>query len=473
MNLTQLLLALRARYKIALLVLVTTVAAAVAVSLQLPQKYTATATIIVDVRSPDPVLGMMLPALMMQKSGYMATQVDIIQSPRVAQAVVKGLRLDQSPTIREKWMLATQGQVGLTEWVARVLKEDLKVEPSRESNIITIQYTALDAKFAATVANAFAQAFIEATIELKVEPAKEYSVWFTQQSKLLRDNLERAQTQLSEHQQKYGIVASDERFDTETAKLNDLSTQLTIVQGQATDARSKQRSGSAADALPEVAGSPVISSLRREIALQEAKLQQLAGNLGRNHPQYQRTEAEIAELKQQLEAETRYIMSGFSASRAVGRERAAQLMAEIVAQKKKLLTLKGQRDQLAVLMRDVDAAQKAYDAVSQKLNQVTLESQATQTNVSLLTPASTPIKPSSPKTVLNTLIAIVLGTALGIGAALALELNDRRIRSAQDLVAMLQLPVLGVIGTAKGRRSLALGYHQPALAANRQLDFDV
>ena len=54
-------------------------------SLLSPRQYTATASVVLDVKSPDPVSGMMLAGLM--APGYMATQVDIIKSDRVARRV--------------------------------------------------------------------------------------------------------------------------------------------------------------------------------------------------------------------------------------------------------------------------------------------------------------------------------------------------------------------------------------------------
>jgi len=462
MNLQQLLLVLRARYKIALFALVATVSVTLAVSLLLPKQYRATATVLLDVKSPDPIAGLMLPGLMMP--GYMATQVEIIESDRVAQRVVKVLKLDENPAVRAQWLEATEGNGKLDVWLGQLLRVRLKVRPSRESSVVSIDYTANDPAFAVVIANAFAQAFIDTNIELKVEPAKQYSLWFGEQGRMLRDSQEKAQARLSEHQQKYGIVATDERLDSETAKLNDLSAQLTVVQGQTADAQSKQRSGSAADTLPEVVQNPLILNLKVEIARQEGRLQDTAVNLGKNHPQYQRMTAEIAALKRQLEAETRHITSGFSTSRAVSKEKEAEFRAAIVAQKNKLLELKSQRDQLGVLTRDVDAVQKAYDAVTQRLSQTSLESQSKQTNVSVLTPASTPNVPSSPKILLNTVIAAFLGTLLGLGAAFLLEMLNRRIRSTEDLAEMLQLPVLGVVGPATRRSTLAIGYRKPALA---------
>ena len=443
MNLQQFLLILRARYKLVIFTLLGTVMATLVVSLILPKEYTATASVVVDVKSPDPIIGMMLPG--MTTPGYMATQIDIVQSDRVARKVVKLLKFDQNPAVRQQWMEATKGQGELQVWMAGLLLKKLAVKPARESNVITISYKAADPGFAAGVANAFTHAYIETNIELKVGPARQYAQWFGEQGKALRDVLEKAQAKLSDYQQAHGIVAIDERLDSETARLNDLSAQLTIVQAQTSDARSKLLSGRASDTLPEIVQNPALAALRVDVARGEAKLQELAGNLGRNHPQYQRAESEIATLRQKLEAETRHVTSGFSTSRAVGKEKETELRNAIEAQKKKLLELKHSRDEVAVLMRDVDAAQKAYEAVSLRFNQTSLESNSTQTNVSVLNPAAAPVEPSSPKILLNTLIAVFLGMVLGVGAAFLREMIDGRVRSAGDLADILQLPVLGVI----------------------------
>ena len=93
MTLQQFLLILRARWAVALLTLLITVAATVAVSLILPKQYSANAAVVVDVKSPDPVTGMLLAGMM--APGYMATQIDIINSDRVAQRVVKLLRMEE------------------------------------------------------------------------------------------------------------------------------------------------------------------------------------------------------------------------------------------------------------------------------------------------------------------------------------------------------------------------------------------
>ena len=106
-----------------------------------------------------------------------------------------------------------------------------------------------------------------------------------------------------------------------------------------------------------------------------------------------------------------------------------------------------QRDQIGVLLGDVEAAQRNLEAISLRSNHSRLESLSVQTNVVTLNPASVPTEHSRPKIVLNVLIAIFLGTLLGIGVALMLELGNRRIRSSEDLITAIDLPVLAVISS--------------------------
>ena len=447
MTLQNFLLILRARYKVALLTLFVTVATTVIVSLILPKQYTAGAAVVVDVKSPDQVSGLMLQGMV--APGYMATQVDIINSDRVAKAVVKLLRMDESAVIRQQWQEDTDGKGQLIDWLANLLQKKLDVKPSRESNVININYTGTDPDFAAAVANAFVQAYINVNLDLRVAPARQYATFFEEQTKTARDKLEKAQLALSDYQQKNGITSSDDRLDYESAKLSETSSQLTGVQGQTTDSQSK-RNNAKADTVAEVMQSPLINGLKGDIARLEAKLTESNINLGKNHPQTQRTEAELVTLKAQLETETRKITSSIETTYQVSKQREQQLQGALGAQKIKVLLLNKQRDELNVLRRDIESAQRTFEAVSQRASQTNIESQTNQTNISVLNPASAPADPSKPRMLLNILVSIFLGTLLGVGLALMLELSNRRVRSAEDLLEALDLPVLGAISSAAG-----------------------
>ena len=103
MTLHQLLLILRAQWRIAAYIFVGLVTAVLVLSLIWPKQYTATATVVVDIKS-DPVASANNAALVgQQASTYVNTEADIIASERVAQRVVKTLRLDHQPEARERW----------------------------------------------------------------------------------------------------------------------------------------------------------------------------------------------------------------------------------------------------------------------------------------------------------------------------------------------------------------------------------
>jgi polysaccharide biosynthesis transport protein len=182
-----------------------------------------------------------------------------------------------------------------------------------------------------------------------------------------------------------------------------------------------------------------------DVSRAEASLQELGTRLGANHPQVQQARANITELRARLDAETKRATGSVGVTANINNARVMEVRMQLELQRAKVLKMKEGRDEMSVLQRDVDNAQKAYDAIVARLNQTTLESQNQQSNINVLSPASPPLKPSSPKLLLNTLVAIFLGGLLAVGTALVRELQDRRVRGPQDLVESLGLPMLGVM----------------------------
>jgi uncharacterized protein involved in exopolysaccharide biosynthesis len=141
------------------------------------------------------------------------------------------------------------------------------------------------------------------------------------------------------------------------------------------------------------------------------------------------------------------------------------------AQRDRVAGLKASRDQLQVLEREVQGAQRALDLVSQRFTETSLESQARPSNIAVLTPASVPVEPFRPKMAINTLAGAAFGTLLAVLAALTLESMNRPVRTAQDLQEAGQVPVLAVLPRADSRRPQRLiGNAAPGLPApNLQL----
>ena len=447
MTFQQLLLILRARYKVLLFALLATVAITVAISVWLPKQYTATAAVVIDLKSPDMVSGLILQGML--APAYLTTQVDIINSDRVAKVATKLLQMQKNAAVNLATLDTIPAKGSQADVLTRRLQKGLDAKPSRESNLININYTGTHPDFAAAAANAFAQAYINVNLDLRVAPARQYATFFDEQARSARARLEKTQLALTKYQQKNGIISTDDGLDYETAKLNETSSLLTGVQGQTTDSQSK-RQNAQADTVAEVMQSTLINSLKTDISRLESKLTESSGNLGKNHPQTLRSEAELATLKAQLDAETQKITASIETTYQVSKQREQQLQSALASQKVRVLALNRQRDELNVLRRDLESAQSAFELVSQKASQTNIESQTNQTNIALLNPASAPTDPSRPRVLFNTLISVFLGLLLGMGAALVLELLNRRVRSSQDLADALGLPVLGTIGCATG-----------------------
>lgn len=451
MTFGQFLAILRARWWVVVLVLGLTLGTTLVVSVLLPKQYTSTASVVVDFK-PDPITAAVYGG--MPSPAVMATQVDIIGSERVALRVVRSLKLAESPQVRQQWQQETNGEGSIEQWLVRLVQKSLDVQPSRESSVIAVSYKAPDPRFAAGMANAFVQAYIDTSLELRVNPARQYSGFFDQQVKELREALERAQTRLSTFQRENGIVASDERLDVENSRLNELSSQLVALQAVASESRSRQAQANSAagERMQEVLNNPVIGALKADISRGEARLKELNSRLGDNHPQVVEIRANLTELRSRMEAETRRVTGGVGVTNTINSQREAEVRAALDAQRTKVLRMKAVRDEGLVIQRDVENAQRSYDAVQARLAQTSLESQTTQSNVNVLTQASAPVQPSSPIVWLNALLGLFLGLLLAVGVALGLEMADRRVRTPEDVGLALGLPVIGAMPRPGAKR---------------------
>ena len=464
MNLAQLLLILRARVRIILITFGLTVLTTVVVSLLLPKSYKGTTTLVLNYKGMDPITGIAIPAQLMP--GYMATQVEIITSRNVAAKVADKLKFAESAAAKEQFDEATGGKGDIRDWFAGLLLQKLDVEPSRESSVISISFSGADPEFAAAVANAFAEAYQQTNIQFMVEPSLNAAGYLSTQANTLRDNLKQVQARLSTYQQEKGLTSAIEQFDVENAKLNNLSAQLVMAQSQAIEAASRQIGTSVnAEESPDVDSNPLVQGLRVDLARAESKLAELSQRVDRNHPQFQSAQAEADNLRSQLQEEIRRTTASIGGSAHNYRQRESELRAAVAAQKVRVLGLNRSRDQLMMLQKDADSAQRALDVVSQRFTQTSLESQANLTEVAVLNPAVAPLKPSSPKVMLNVLLSVFLGGMLGAGFGLLAEMMDRRVRSRDDIIEAFDIPVFAVI---RDKPAIRRRFDLPALLKRMQ-----
>jgi len=437
-------------------ILIATLALAVAASLTLPKKYTGESAVVVDERGIDPLAqqGAMPVQL---AANFVATQVDVIESHNVALKVVDRMKLVMDPRVIEKFNDKTGGIGSIRDWEAEELLKSLTVKPSRESNVIFLQFAANAPQAAADIANSFAENYITASLELKVDPARRQAGWFDQQVNDLRSALETAQQKLSAYQGQHGVIGNDDsnKLDAETARLTEISNHMVAAQAAMYDAETRQRQMS--DALTKgrssesvtVLQNPLLQNLKTELARSEARFADVSQRFDHNHPQYMSAQAELESLREKVAGEISNAVGTVAREAQIARQNMTDLQRAMEQQRKRILDLQHNQDEYTVLKRDVESARAAYDSSLQRGGETRLESRLNNTNTAILNYAYPPMKPSSPRLLLNLALAIILSSMLAVSASLIKERFDPRVHSRADLLEGAELAVLAELPRAR------------------------
>jgi uncharacterized protein involved in exopolysaccharide biosynthesis len=466
MKFMQLLRILRAHTGLIALVLSCVMLVATVVTVSMTPRYVSTSSILID--SADARANATPNSPTQPYSSFLATQIDLIASQTVALKVIDHLHIVDDARARARFLgaespMATelrglkdkvkssfaklrgdpapetdagpQEQSNERFRIADQLLRKTMARPSPDSNVLQVSFSASTPRAAAEGANAFVQAYIDTTLELNVNPARASSAWLDSQVESLTKNVQQARANFSDYQQRSGIVGVGTGDDDETARLTDLNAQLVAAQSQ---------------------NHPAIQALKNDLARAQAKLNDLPPQLGPNHPSYLRAQSEVSALQAHLEKESGELAQG--------------LRREIAAQKEAMLHMKREHSKLADLKDVIDNGQRALDDAVQRATQARMNSQVTQTHISVVRVAVPPRQPMVPNPLFNFSLALFIGAALAIGLALWREVVCRFVRSADDLRDFLGVQVLGVLHagprSSSGRARLPRR-HSPLLAMNR------
>jgi succinoglycan biosynthesis transport protein ExoP len=452
MTLDQFFRIIRARWLLFASIVAVVVTSVVGISLLMPKSYSATATVMVDPR-PDPVSAMAAPGAF--TGSFLATQIDIIKSSHVAKNVVTAMGIDKVPEMRTNWQKATKGKGSYVAWLAETIGNGVDVKPSRESNVVEITYEGADPTFTAAMANAFARSYIDATVSVRVDPARKYADFFDERAKMARQKLEVAQEKLVTAKREKGITATDERLDYENSRLNEIASQITAIRAARTDSSSRSRQTTInPEHVNDVLTNSVVSSLKIDIGTLEARLREISEVYGPAHPVVMETQANLDSKRRRLKDEIGKVSASVRVADDINGSRESQLSTAFESQRQRVLQLSEQRNELQVLEREVDMAQRTYELVQARATQSSLEGNSSQSGVYILSDATEPASHSSPRVFINGIVALGLGTLLSLIVVVLVEMFDRRVRGPFDLVQVLDLPVLGVLPNSEKPRGL-------------------
>uniref|UniRef100_UPI0035CAE41C exopolysaccharide biosynthesis protein n=1 Tax=uncultured Sphingomonas sp. TaxID=158754 RepID=UPI0035CAE41C len=445
LSLTDIAASLKDRWRLQLVVFAVVMALVLVWTALSAKVYIATSSLLFDDIAVDPVGTQ---AGVDGLKALLSTQSDVVKSEAVAANVVKSLQL-VTPQVAERWRKATGGNGDVNSWYGRQLLSNLDVSPVTDSRVLELSYSAPDPQFAALIANGFAVSYLDTRLKFRTDPAKTYSRWFQDRTREVRTDLEQAQARLTAFKRQTGIVDSGVAVDPESARLAELSGQLTGAEASAAELAA--RAGRSVSQSPDVQGSAVVQGLRSQIASKSAQVSQMAATLGPNHPDRVAAEAELGELRARLNAEIGTATRSVQVASGAASTKQAALRGMLNAQRGRMLGLSTDRAQLDVLQHDVDSSRAAYDAVTAKLETMRLQAVAPESNARQLDQATPPLLPAQPNVPLRLLLGAVLAAMLAVAVGILMELRRPLLRTASGVANIGGVPVLAAVDFDRSR----------------------
>lgn len=133
------------------------------------------------------------------------------------------------------------------------------------------------------------------------------------------------------------------------------------------------------------------------------------------------------------------------------RAQAQKMQEQITGYRARLSTAPALEAQIAQFNRDYEILQANYNALLRKSEDakmaVTLEESQVSEQFQIVESARLPTAPTSPDRVRLNLMGVLAGLAFGLGFAALLEYRDTTLRSEDDVVAALALPVVALVPT--------------------------
>lgn len=434
-SISQMALAIRGRWKLAFAVGLAVFAVICAVVAFLPQRYTATAWVIFNGRGSDAIV---------EKNdsqgfaAYVNGEVDLISSRRVIQKVADDRALLADPRTLRQRDRHQKGRAPLRDWLVDHIGKNITVTSPKGARTVSIAAEFDDPKWTATVANLVAKSYLDTAVDLKVSPARQNVAFFRTQTAERAAELASVQATLDAFLKATGMTGLEAKSDTDELELRALAERMGATQAE--KAGSAARSGLGGIDTAVAAGNinnPVVQALRAQIATQSASLRDMTVLSGPNYPAVVQAKARLSELEGQLAAELGKVARGIERNDiAVGRE-TAELGALEARKRASITATSADRARLQVLTGDVTRAKANYDAVAARLADVELQSAVEAPSAAILSSAYVPRGPSFPNWPAVIVFALAAGIVLGVIAALVKELLVPRIRSRDDLQALL------------------------------------
>jgi polysaccharide biosynthesis transport protein len=470
---------------IAICVAFATVLGALYIALS-PTKYTAQADMIIDTKRVTWTQTEMATDNRMVEDASVESEIETTKSEKVAMMVIRRLQLTEDPEFvgtghglaRRILTLfnaspasdSAATDVSNEELVRRalgVLKGNLRVLRLGRSYIEQIEYTSLGREKSATIANAVADAYIEDQLQAKFEATRRASEWLQQRIGELRKQASDAYKEVQDYKSENGIIIGVDGKLASEVELDQLGAALAKARADTTQARARfdrisrvleQRSDKGNFDIPDpvvtdALSNPVITRLRQQFLDDQNKESEWSSRYGADHTAARNLRAEMLALQRAIWDEVSRIAESYKSELQIAKsqEEAIDKRMQDVFQNS------GSTRQSQVRLRELETAANTYRGIYEtflsRFTQSVQQQSFPSTEARLVTVASAPRAPSSPKIALTMALAILCGLGLGVMAAFAREQMNRQIYTRTQVEELLNTTCLAVIPLFKDDNS--------------------
>lgn len=415
---------------------ITALAAVVALgstSLMKPS-YRAETRLLIESRSPnlnggdaaaaanDPVLD----------SLNVTSQAQLLQSTDLIRQVARDLKLSQYPEFDPAGqslfpdilvMLGLKLDPMALDPEDRVIKEfrdKLNVYAVENSRVIAIEFSSHDPQLAAAIPNRMAAVYLRLQSGAKLDNHSETAKWLEPEIANLTQRVKEAETKVAEYRAQNGLFQTTETNSFSSQQLNDISTELARVRGERANAEARAENVRAAlaagrdsDTLSDVVSSQVIQRLKEAEANLQAQISDQSVVLLDNHPRLRGLRAQLAGIRQQIDAETRKVLGSLDSEAEVSRLRERQLMTQLNNLKADSARAGEEEVGLRALEREAAAQRQLLETYLARYREATsrLDSNATPADARVVSQAVEPAEPYFPK-VIPIVIVVTLATLI-------------------------------------------------------------
>jgi succinoglycan biosynthesis transport protein ExoP len=443
LSMGQILSILRARRKIVLLLTAALIAISLTVIKLLPHSYEATTTMIVSFQLKQGEAEADMPVGML--GTYMATQIDLMQSPEVLLPVVDQLDLTHDREFSSGYSGSDSDTAAIRHYAMTVLAKHVTILQGTGSQLLYVTAASENPVKAAKLANAIADEYSSEERQRLKDPADVRAQNYSAQLAELKDKVMAAQQKVTELRQQTGVLSLANQDapgvnDPDTQTLIGMEQQLLVAQNTRRLAESAAIMAPGLDAAEGGVVPPQIHDLTAEINAKTLQLSELSTTYGARHPKVVALQTELDQARQSLRRE---------AARFLEQSRKAedQLQHSVDAQRQKMLSVRKVQDQASKLELELESAQSVYKRALDGYDQIVFASLGNPTNVGFVSRATTPVEAANSNKIKLLVIAMLLAVVIGVGGPLSYELfADRRLYCRDDVERHFGIPVLAEFG---------------------------